>query len=431
MPDTPTANDAVPVSRIFLSLHNPRHEPVQAEVRAIEKLCAKENVYPLARDIVKHGLNPLERFALIPLPATGQIKTPLNYFCAEGNRRMCSLKLLNDPQLAPATLRKMFEKLASDWAPISSVPAVIFKNDDEVRVWLDRIHNGPQGGIGRKDWNSEQKTRFYGGNKNRLAQLVLDYAEKEKMISTQEREGKLTTCQRFVEKDAFQDVLGLDASDPDELGRTRPKQEFDVILKKFMRDLVESKDVTSRMNKPEIRKYGIPLLALPGVTVERIQSEPLSTVQAKTGTKVQSPSPKKPPKVKFVRDSPDIENALEALGNHKLMSLYHSLCTIEIENHTPLLSVGAWSFFETLTSCAGRGENTSFDSYLSKTKIVSYGIKGETTSYAAALRRVREFGNSTKHHSTAASFNGAQLNNDMITLEAIIVKCIEEAEKRP
>ena len=42
----------VPVSRIFLHLQNPRHEPLETEAEVIERLCGKEDIYPLARDIV-------------------------------------------------------------------------------------------------------------------------------------------------------------------------------------------------------------------------------------------------------------------------------------------------------------------------------------------------------------------------------------------
>ena len=59
MSDSPKNIEAVPVSRIFLLLSNPRHEEVENEPQAIARLCAKENVYSLARDIAKLGLNPL------------------------------------------------------------------------------------------------------------------------------------------------------------------------------------------------------------------------------------------------------------------------------------------------------------------------------------------------------------------------------------
>lgn len=47
-------NVVVPVSRIFLYLDNPRHNPVQSETKAIQRLCEGEYILPLARDIVAH-----------------------------------------------------------------------------------------------------------------------------------------------------------------------------------------------------------------------------------------------------------------------------------------------------------------------------------------------------------------------------------------
>ena len=74
---------AVPISRIFLHLQNPRFEPVPTEDGAIAYLCNEENVYPLAVDIVENGLNPLERFALIPELSSGKT-AKTNYIVAEG-----------------------------------------------------------------------------------------------------------------------------------------------------------------------------------------------------------------------------------------------------------------------------------------------------------------------------------------------------------
>lgn len=417
----------VPLGRLFLLHSNPRHEPFDTEAEAIGYLCDKEDVYPLARDIVKLGLNPLERCGIF---SADKKKTGGNYFVAEGNRRICALKLLTDPELAPANLRKAFKKLAENWAPIKTVSAAKFDDLEAIRVWLDRVHNGPQGGIGRKSWNAEQKTRFDGGNKNKYAQALLDYAEKEKMISAEDRKGKLTTVQRFLSNDVFREVVGFDQSNPDEAARTRPKPEFDVIVKRFVRDLVGKKDVTSRMNKEDIIKYARPLASLQGVTTSRVEPESLSTEATTEKTKAtRKKKPKKPEKAKHVQYEEDIFQALKAYGNGKLESLYHSICSVELEHHTPLVAIGTWAFFETLTSCGGRKDSSPFPDYLQKNKLVAMGITGNTVPIKDALKRISDYGNTTKHHPVAAAYNGDQLNNDMIALKDVILKCIEEAAK--
>ncbi len=248
------------------------------------------------------------------------------------------------------------------------------------------------------------------------------------MLSEEDRKGKLTTVHRFLSNDVFREVVGFDQSNPDEAARTRPKAEFDIILKRFVRDLVGKKDVTSRMNKDDIIKYARPLAAIQGVTTLRIESESLSSDAPSGKAKsTRKKAPKKPEKAKHIQYEEEIFQALKALGNGKLESLYHSICSIELERHTPIIAVGAWSFFETLTSCGGRRDSTPFPDYLTKSKLTSFGIGGSTTALAEAMKRIGNYGNTTKHHPVAATFNGDQMNNDMIALKTVILKCIAEA----
>ena len=418
----------VPIGRIFLDLNNPRHEPFSSEDQAIEYLCDKEDVWALARDIASIGMNPMERVALIPV--TGQSNS---YTMAEGNRRLCALMLIADPDRAPAKLRKGFEELAKNSKPIKELPAVVFKDDEEVRPWLERMHTSGQGGRGRKVWDSEQQQRYSGSSKNKLAQLFLDYAVQEGMLTEEQRKGRLTTVQRFLGVDVLQEAMGIDWNNSDTISRSRPKAEFDIIAKRFVRDLLEGEKVNSRKNKKDVIQYARPIGSTPGVTATRIESEPLSTQVA--GAPKNPPRVRRTPrgmdKVKKVQYADDIAFALKAYGNRKLESLYNSICSIELEHHTPLVCVGVWSFFETLSACAGRNGNVSFLDFFSKDRLTQYGMTREAkTSARLALTHVSEYGNVSKHDPVATIFNGDQLNNDLLVLRPIILKCIQEAADR-
>lgn len=98
----------IDVERIFLYEENPRHEPIPSEPEIIEYLCRDEAVFNLARNIADAGLNPLELLGVVELESSG---TKKNYQVWEGNRRVCAIKLLNDPDLAPAHLRSDFKRL--------------------------------------------------------------------------------------------------------------------------------------------------------------------------------------------------------------------------------------------------------------------------------------------------------------------------------
>jgi hypothetical protein len=111
--------ESVDVDRIFLYEENPRHEPIGSEPEIIVYLCKEEQVFALARSITEAGPNPLQLLGLVKISGPGPKKS---YQVWEGNRRVCAIKLLNDPDLAPAALRKDFERLASTYTPKKRFP---------------------------------------------------------------------------------------------------------------------------------------------------------------------------------------------------------------------------------------------------------------------------------------------------------------------
>ena len=415
----------IPVERIFLDLSNPRHEPYKTEAEVIEYLCREEQVYSLARDIAKIGINPLEIFAVIP--ADKKSGRTQSFVVAEGNRRMCALKLLDDPDLAPAKYRKDFTKLSEESVSIPEVPGIVFEDETELNLWLERIHGGVQGGVGRKPWSPEQKTRHIGDRKNVLAQTVLDYAEKKEFISAEHRKGKLTTAQRYLGNAFLRDALGLDSSNLDDIARDRPEQDFDVLLSKFSNDLVSGK-VNSRSNKDEIKKYSRELAANKNISGKRVAPE--SLMPSPTAAKRKRRTPKKPIRPKHITYEQEISDKLKAIPSYKLETIYYSICDISLEDHTPLISVGVWAFFECLTARCGRNPITSFPDFLSKQKVNQLGFtaREQVTSIRDAVQRISSYGNVTKHHDTSANFNGEQLANDMDLLKDVILKLADEAK---
>jgi hypothetical protein len=222
--------------------------------------------------------------------------------------------------------------------------------------------------------------------------------------------------------------MGLETGPDGLLKRTREKKEFDKMAKAFVADLVQGKKVTSRMNKAEVNQYARDLAKSEGVSDERVDAEVLQAA-GPAKKKPRKPRPKPPRHPKYLQHSSDVDSGLKKVKNAKLSSLYASLVNVLLADHTPLLAVGMWSFFETLTACAGRNENTDFTAFLSKAKLSQYGLMGRENQKVliSALKRIQEFGNQTKHHKRAAAFSAPQLNNDLGSLEELIVKLINEA----
>lgn len=414
----------VELDRIFLDQENPRHKPYDTQSEVIEYLCVHESILSLARDIATYGLNPIEQFAVIPDGNSGD--SALTFVVTEGNRRVCALKLLHDPDLAPARLRNSFRQAANGWSGISPLPCVSFEDRDAVDLWLTRIHDGEQGGKGRRKWSSDQSARHSGSDKDKVALRILDYAEKKGLISSEERRGKLTTVTRYVTKVAVQSALGIDATDINSIRVTKNSDDFDALLGKFLRDLA-SGYVNSRAKGAETFKaYGRELGAVSTPGTGQIVSDLLTSDQS--GNRVVRRRTKIKLRTTLTFDH-EIMDALKALNSQKLISLYNSITQIPLNQHAPLVSIGVWAFLESLAARAGMDETTNFLSFFSRERRAKYGLPTGQRAKAItkALEQVADSGNITKHHGTAAEFNGEQISNDMDTLRNLILKCLEEA----
>ncbi|MFP2515874.1 hypothetical protein [Buttiauxella agrestis] len=245
-------NITVKVLDLYLDTENPRHEPISDREKIISHLVKTEKIKSLAKDISEKGISPLD------LPAVIKDKNG-NNIVVEGNRRICALTLLNDPELSPDGEKAYFTGLSekSDVVP-EVINCVLFKSREEANVWIELRHNGEQGGVGLVTWDAVQKARFFHASDNTLALKLLDYAEQKKIITTAQRQNKiLTTISRFIGNPIFRSTLGITT------GRSDPnvkidvsREEFDRALKKFFDDLLSGENnVTSRSKKDDWEKY--------------------------------------------------------------------------------------------------------------------------------------------------------------------------------
>ncbi len=416
----------VNIRNITLDYENPRHERLNTLKEIIEHLCKNEAVLELARDIAEHGTNPLESIGVMPGDKEG------TYISKEGNRRLCAIKLLSDPDLAPSNLRKTFENLSKNWTPvITELRVVIFETQKEINIWLDRIHNGANNGKGRRPWTAEQQARRGGRKRYNLALDLLDYAEQESFITTEQRGSRITTIDRFLSNPLMRDVLGIDKSDPNNTSRNRPENDFKKLVKKFITDLLYEKDgeIASRKNKIHIEAYARELSQIEGISSEKIKPVSIAVTTEGEAGKIKKSKPKPPPSPETLIENATIKGALVELGNFKLQKLYYSICSVSLVDHTQLICIGYWSFIECLAATMGSKSETSMIGFFSKPRLVSYGFeKGvKQNALMEAIKRTSQHGNTTKHDPISGHFNPDQLANDYETMQPLIIKCLEEA----
>lgn len=228
---------SVELIKLHLDLENYRHEPVENEENAIAKLYTHEKVEAIVRDIVEYGaISPLDRIGVIPMP-----RNPGHFIAVEGNRRMCALLLLNDPDRAPTPqARIVMREMAKQITLPNKIDVVKFGSKEQAKHWVDLRHLGPQSGQGLRTWNSSQKERAANeGGANQLALAVLDRAQQGKWLEG-DKPPAITTLTRYLKNREVRAALGL--GHHKDLVFTHDSNEVDAALQQFLRDAMPTTD---------------------------------------------------------------------------------------------------------------------------------------------------------------------------------------------
>lgn len=417
----------VPVNRIHLYEENPRHGEITDPAEIIEYLLEDEQVYELAKSIAQHQTNPLELLGVVEITEDGSSEAA--YEVWEGNRRVCAVMLLNDPDLAPPKWRKRFRKLSDEVDPIETIDGRSFEDHEELRFWMRNIHNGMQDGRGRKDWGPDEQHRDNPTRKNAIAFELLEIAEALGLLSRSERKGKLTTLQRFVEKPTMREVLGVDDTDPENVTFRRSDDDLAALLHVIVDHLL-SGEINSRANDEDIAKYAASIEeeadvgTIPDEDRDRGPDSPPSPSPA--------PPPPSPPRSRStnkIRRSNDLVRVLNKLDAQKLIGLYSSLTKMSANTNTQIIAVGAWAFIESSAKLCGANSDTSFPAFFTKGKtgrMTSYGVEQKEGGVIHdSLTRLSIGGNTTKHHAKSGSFDHRQIISDMEVVTPMLVLALD------
>jgi len=288
----------IKVSRIYFDPENPRHDPIGNDSEIISHLLKNEDIRTLARSIAKVGTSPIELMALVEHPTARS-----SFLTAEGNRRLCALKLLADPDKAPDDREKKYFRDLRDSMkePVDTVMAVVFDSMDATRPWVKLRHDSSLGGEGIRRWDPSQSTRFamQGNDRtpNAQALLIVDYAKQNNLLPEKVLTGiNLTTLTRYLSTPEVRFALGL--ADNKSLAINVPVDQFNRVIQRFLRDSVEKESgkepkVHSRSKAPERKSYGDQLHAsgvapvtrgLPPYIPNPVVDEPSSAAPAARGS---------------------------------------------------------------------------------------------------------------------------------------------------
>lgn len=439
---------SIDVDQLDLDLANPRHEKMAKASEAIAYLLSKERVMDMVEDIAEIGMtNPMDLIGVVAREDAGGHKT---YVAAEGNRRVCALQLLHDPEKVPVKYperKKIVDRLEKLSGPLNlsnKINVCLFKTKKGAKPWVNRMHNSESKAT-RRRWRPDQQERAMGGGRNRNAMAIMDLAQAHGLIDQAQREQKLTTVQRYVGNPAFRTAFGLFRETNKTLSVIRKLEDFKVLFESFISDAKDGK-LSSRSSANEVAQYASQKVIECGVSQGTIAPTRLadslksnadgdngtegagSTQTANTSGQTTAPSGP-PQRRKNIGFNLEVVNALNEAGTDKLSSLYNSCCSASLDKNGPLITVGWWSILESLSKLHG---GKPFQEYLSKDRITNTvpGISKDTRNEIwDALQYISRNGNSTKHSALAGSFDGQQIANCIDVINPLLVNLLRSTPK--
>lgn len=466
----------LPVSRLLVDLLNPRYKPNDTSEDAYSDLVNSDKITEIARDIVERGsLNPLENIGVY----ADEESNGKRFVVLEGNRRICALQLLEDPERVPPNVPKRtsvirrLKQLGDKGNHPTRVECVVFDGRDEAKDWLERLHGEPPDGTARRKWDAEQKARASSSaSRNTAALQFLDWAKSTGRITEEASQRRITTVQRSIGNPDVRKAMGLVGVQNGGIRRVIALSAFEPRADRFIAEL--DKTLTSRSGKTEREAFVAKLLKElgepePQITPKKLNDETPdnaptpdgeSSDHVSTGDGGPDQSNDGSPTVKpggSSSDDPqhgdskttgggrgrasqpkdksrlqvfeDLDDALNELENDRLLSLHASITGISAETHTPLVAIGLWAFIEVLTRAAGRGEKAEIVSFYNSFTQNAGFAREELKSQRQSLKRVMENGDATKHHAIAMSVDPRQLKNDFEVLRPVLVTLAQKAKK--
>jgi putative uncharacterized protein (fragment) len=327
----------VSIRRLYLDPKNPRHIPIKNQKEIISYLIENEKVKELAKDIAEKGMTN-------PLDLVGIITEDNKKLVVEGNRRVCALKLLDKPCLAPKKYQKYFTTLQGKVKnQITKIPVHVFPNRDEAQPWLSTLHTASSN-TSRKPWSPEQKTRFdqsVDGRPDHAAALtILDFSLENNLISPEKSQKVITTITRMLSTPEVRQAFGITTGVTERnILINITKEEFTAIITQYFNDFDDPNyNIGSRSNKKNRLDYIQHLKNIGKIPSNRLDKDIelipgiSSTTTTSSAISPKNTTQKRTTKTTKSKSAQLIDYELE-IPVSKIQSIYSEINTMDIEKH--------------------------------------------------------------------------------------------------
>lgn len=320
-----------------LDLRNPRIRSAEREKAALARIVLDQRtkLANLAEDIVDFGLSPTKRLMVIPYNGN------IDYTVLDGNRRVTSLRILQNPHLLDdiaisPSLRARFDRLNKKFTmnTVEPISITVFDTREDAQHWIELEHNGQNEGRGVVQWNTLVAARF---RENRLGALAIELVLQEYNFPDETKEqiegGRyLTTLERVLVNKTTQDQLEI-------VVKRKALEKYSdhglSYLKQIILDLSSGeKKVDNLKNRRLIERYVSELTG--GKTPGKPKNDP-PKLKPKPGTKPPVARPRR-----FVVPG----SACSSLSAGRAHNVLHELKTLEVEKFPNSISILLRLFLE-------------------------------------------------------------------------------------
>jgi hypothetical protein len=255
--------EIINIDNLIVNPENYRFDPVGNEYDAIKIMLDTHNkaIKQLLVDILENGLNPSDPLVVHNIGN--------EYITLEGNRRLTSLKIINNVNLLKSIdinyyneYKKILDKANKSISiDLNNIPCINFADPTSANKWVSLKHTGSNGGKGTIRWGTAEKRRFKDKTSNEqstslVINSLLDYIKSSPFyvdsIKNNLAKIPITNLERLIFDPLVRDVIGIDIT-KGMIYKLYPDQEIAKPLTKILDDLISKRLVVTKIYTKDLR----------------------------------------------------------------------------------------------------------------------------------------------------------------------------------
>jgi hypothetical protein len=345
----------IKLDNLLINTENFRYETTNDQKEAINRMLEEQRakLVNLAQHILKHGLNPNDKIQVSP-----SSHTKSKYIVLEGNRRVLTLKLLENPDLIDdpsfSTIKKRFQTLRAADADklIDELECIVYDSPEEAYEWIKLKHTGQRDGIGTVAWNAQQVDRFEERveGESSIALQSMNFLKNSSSIPSDIKSKlpnlRITNLDRLISDPDVRSFLGIEI-DNGILRSEIDEEETGKGLTQIVNDLMDPTFNVRRIyTKDDRRAYlkNFPKESQPDLSKK--SDKPWLLIDAKSAppSKKTAPSPKE-------RKHLIPKSCILKINNPKVDAIYRELQRLDVNKFTNAVAVTFRVFIELSIDC--------------------------------------------------------------------------------